>query len=97
MKLDSTAVIEGADRALVLEMNHADSRPMILEATAFTIWQEIDGESDTDAIVQRLSQRQGLNADLIRPDVEAFLLRLARDHVIASLIPPSSVSERPRE
>lgn len=84
MKLESTAVVEGNDRVVVLELEHVGSRPIVLEGTAFTIWNEIDGSSDTDAIVLRLSDDLGFPPDQIRPDVERFLTRLQKEHLIAS-------------
>lgn len=82
MKLESTAVVEGIDRTIVLGLDHLDASPLVLEGTALAIWREIDGTSDTDEIVARLSRDFDVDVERIRSDVADFLDQLALKRLV---------------
>jgi hypothetical protein len=94
MKLESAAVVEAADRIVVLGLDRIDASPVVLEGTALAVWREIDGESDTDEIVARLSETFDLDAARILADVEDFLDRLVIEQVVTRTNRLSSPAER---
>lgn len=94
MKLESAAVVEAADRTVVLGLDRIDASPVVLEGTALAVWREIDGESDTDEIVARLAEAFDLDSGRIFADVKDFLDRLVIEHVVARTNRVSSPAER---
>lgn len=83
MKRESTAVVEEADRVIVLELTRPESRPLVLEGTAAAIWHRIDGARATDDIVRTLADELGISTDAIRSDVEDFLARLENELLLS--------------
>jgi len=83
MKRESIAVVEEPDRAVILDLEGPTATPLLLEGSAFDIWNEIDGDSDTADIVLQLSRRLGIDPDQIQADVESFLLGLEMEHLIS--------------
>lgn len=94
MKLESAAVVEAAERTVILGLDRVDASPVVLEGTALAVWREIDGESDTDEIVARLAETFDLDAGRIRADVKDFLDRLVIEHVVTRTSRVSSPVER---
>jgi hypothetical protein len=74
-------VVRREGRVVVQDLDRLGDPPLVLTGSAEEIWQLLDGRS-VEEVVAALVAVHAVEADVIRPDVEAFLDDLrARDIV----------------
>lgn len=71
------AYVDSDGRSALLDLDHLDRPPVVLEGSAAEIWQRIDGVRDEEAIVADLVELYAEKPETIRPSVEQFLSDLA--------------------
>lgn len=80
---DDVAWHDSGDRVLVLSLAQPDAVVEDLQGSAALIWRALgDGHVTTDEVVHRVASRAGMEAEVVRVDVETFLLDLERHHVL---------------
>ena len=80
---DEIAVVSSQGRAVVLDLDRLDLLPVVLTDTAAAIWEAVDGECGDEAVVSRVADEFGVDADEVRAQILAFLVDLAaRDLIV---------------
>jgi hypothetical protein len=78
----SVAYVDREGRSALLDLDHLDHPPFVLEGSAAEIWQRIDGVRDHTAIVAELVDLYAEEEAVIGPSVHAFLEDLASRHLV---------------
>lgn len=71
------AYVDREGRSALLDLDHLDRPPVVLEGSAAEIWQRIDGTQEDSEIVGELVELYGEDESVIAPAVAAFLTDLA--------------------
>lgn len=79
---DDVAEVRSTDHTTVLRLGSPACVPVLLEGTAFVIWQLIDGFSTVSELVAAVSGLYGVSEDEVQGDVMVFLRGLADDGLI---------------
>ncbi len=74
----STAYVESPERVVVVDLDHLDLPPYVFEGSAAQIWACVDGERSEAQIVADLAVAYDTAAEVVAPDVRAFVGRLRR-------------------
>jgi hypothetical protein len=74
----STAYVESPERVVVVDLDHLDLPPYVFEGSAAQIWACVDGERSEAQIVADLADAYDAAAEVVAPDVRAFVERLRR-------------------
>jgi Coenzyme PQQ synthesis protein D (PqqD) len=72
----SAAYVETPRRAVVLDLDHLDHPPYVLEGSAAQIWGCVDGDRTEAEIVADLAEAFELPGEQVAADVRDFLDRL---------------------
>lgn len=80
-------VVRRAGRVVLQDLDRLEEAPLVLTGTAEEIWQLLDGRSVAD-VVAALAAVHEVDADVIRPDVVAFLDDLRARDVVRALPSP---------
>lgn len=72
----STAYVESSERAVVVDLDHLDLPPYVFEGSAAQIWACVDGIRSEAQIVAELADAYDVAAEVVEPDVRAFVERL---------------------
>ncbi len=79
---EGVAYVDREGRSALLDLDHLDRPPFVLEGSAAEIWQRVDGERDEQAIVAELVELYAEDPAVIGPAVHDFLADLhSRDLV----------------
>jgi hypothetical protein len=73
-----TAYVESPERVVVVDLDHLDLPPYVFEGSAAQIWACVDGERSEAQIVADLADAYDAAAEVVAPDVRAFVERLRR-------------------
>lgn len=83
---DAVAWTSGESRVVAMDMATPGSAPLILEASAAVIWEEIaaDGPIPTGELLDRLAATFDVASDDIRGDVEQLIADLVARNLLAA-------------
>jgi hypothetical protein len=81
----SVAYVDREGRSALLDLDHLDRPPFVLEGSAAEIWQRIDGTREDSGIVAELVELYGEAEDVIAPAVSDFLEDLATRGLIEEI------------
>jgi hypothetical protein len=77
-RTDEVAVVVSEERVAVLDLDHLDRLPLVLEGTAAAIWERLDGTRTETALVQELAELYDAPEADVAGGVTSFLDELAR-------------------
>ena len=72
----STAYVESPERVVVVDLDHLELPPYVFEGSAAQLWACLDGDRSEAQIVTDLADAYGAAAEVVAPDVRAFVERL---------------------
>ena len=84
VRKDELAVVESADRVVVLDLDRLDEPPLVLTDSATAVWSAIDGSRDEEGICAEVAGAFEVDTDRVRHHVLEFLGDLADRHLIIS-------------
>jgi hypothetical protein len=81
---ETVAHVDSHERTALLDLDHLDRPPMILEGSGAVVWQLIDGERDVDALVAEVASYYDESEDTVGPGVRAFLEELEARRLVVT-------------
>lgn len=76
------AVVESADRAVLVHLDHPERPARILEGSAAAVWAAIDGGRDAAAVTAFVAAEYGVAPEDIAHDVARLLAGLGADDLV---------------
>lgn len=75
-RADDLAVVESEGRAAILDLDHLDRPPAVLEGPAAAVWSLVDGTRNVAEIVSTLASVYDAPSGVVEADVCGFLADL---------------------
>lgn len=72
----------GTDRYVLVDLRSPGTPPRVLSGSAALVWESVDGERDTAAVVAAVAATVDLDAETVGPDVRTFLETLHGDGLL---------------
>lgn len=69
----AVAISMNGDRVTLLDLDHLDRPPVVLEGSAAAVWRAVDGTSTDDELCADLADAYGVTAGELAGDVLALL------------------------
>ena len=72
----AVAQVPSPDRVAMLDLDHLDRPPLILNGSGAVIWQLLDGTRSVGDVTRAVAEHFGVSTDEVTPAVDAFLTEL---------------------